>query len=201
MLCSDSTKRCNNKHPLAHWQEMILVVEFQFHPLEESLSGFHCHSMFLYWKSHATPHLWGHQPIVRILVMTPSCMSWPIGSTHEMRMGWYEREKSDFIADLSEAVCVHSNLGSTSPHVLTLRSPGRGWQTHHRDQTQLGEKRLSLKSFSIISDLRWRFWCCECIIVDYFSVSAAKAGPSPDKILGKQICQDHVLKPDIYWIN
>ena len=34
-------KKISNKHPLAHWQETI-VVEFQFHPLEESLSGIHC---------------------------------------------------------------------------------------------------------------------------------------------------------------
>ena len=154
--------------------------------------------MFCDWASHATSDASFVRTsglIVKILVMTASCMSRGIGSTHEMRI---DGEKSDFIADLCLAPLrlsapVRSNWEeSGSHHVLALRSPGRGGQTHH-PQIRLSCERDSHWNHSQSSQT----WDGGLDVVnvdskDYFSVSAAKAEPKPrpDKILGKQICQD-----------
>ena len=162
MLCC-STKRYN-KHPLAHWQEM-LVVEFQFHPLEESLSGIHCN--YVLWSGasrDASKDISAHCEDPGNDGQLHVTENWL--NTRNENGDW---EKSDFIADLClaplrlSAAPVQSNWEeSGSHHVLALRSPGRGGQTHNTE-IRLTCERLSLKSFSIISDLRWRFWCwCEC---------------------------------------
>ena len=192
--CSDSTKRYN-KHPLAHWQEMI-VVEFQFHPLEESLSGIHCN--YVLWSGasrDASKDISAHCEDLGNDGQLHVTENWL--NTRNENGDW---EKSDFIADLClaplrlSAAPVQSNWEeSGSHHVLALRSPGRGGQTHH-PQIRLSCERDSHWNHSQSSQT-WDGGFDADVNVDskdYFSVSAVKAEPKPrpDKILGKQICQD-----------
>ena len=173
-------KKISNKHPLAHWQEMI-VVEFQFHPLEESLSGIHCNYVLWLGESRDASFVRTSRLIVRILVMTPSCMSRTIGSTHEMKMG---RKVWFYCRSQSVWGCVEYNLEErASLHVRALRSLGRGGQTNHHPEISFSfsaarETHSNHSQSSQTWEIDGGLDLVNVDLKDYFSVSAAKAEPS-----------------------
>ena len=192
--CSDSTKRYN-KHPLAHWQEMI-VVEFQFHPLEESLSGIHC--SYVLWSGasrDASKDISAHCEDPGNDGQLHVTENWlNTRNENRLRKVWfYCRSLSGPI----EAVCcpcpvqLRGERISSRPSSAVTRA-GRT-DASYWDKTQ-GCERDSHWNHSQSSQT-WDGGFDADVNVDskdYFSVSAVKAEPKPrpDKILGKQICQD-----------